>query len=319
MKRYHLIIASLVVVILSMGVFGFFYFVRQMNPLEVVLPRGIASSQPKPLYLLEGGEADGFNRPLGVTTDGSGRIYVADSANNRIVVYSPNGKFLFTFGKFGPGQGELNYPTSVAVTKDGLIAVSDFHNRRIQIFDDKGEFLRLFPKDAKKPLMPAVLALGENDVLYVSDVGSQQIVKFSVKGEELGRFGSPGGGEGQLNYANGITVDRKSGRIFVSDSNNARVQVFDGDGSISHVFDSGSGMVNPRGVAYYEKRNSLYVVDTFGHRIFVFDKDNKLARTFSSRGLGESELNFPNGIHIDSRGRIYITDRENNRISVWSY
>lgn len=319
MKRYHLIIASLVVVIMSMGVFGFFYFVRQMNPLEVLIPRTNADSPPQPLYMLDGGEADGFSRPLGVTTDGSGRIYVADSANNRIAVFNPSGKFLFSIGKFGYGEGELNYPTSVAISKDGLVVVSDFHNRRIQVFDSKGEFVRMFPADAEEPLMPTVLAIGESDVIYVSDVGSQQIISFTVEGEELGRFGSPGGGEGQLNYANGLAVDRKGKRLFVADSNNARVQAFDKDGNILYVLDSTAGMVNPRGVAYDEKRNALYVVDTFGHRVFVFDKEQQLVRTFSSRGVGQSELNFPNGIHVDSRGRIYITDRENNRISVWGY
>jgi sugar lactone lactonase YvrE len=41
--------------------------------------------------------------------------------------------------------------------------------------------------------------------------------------------------------------------------------------------------------------------------------------SFGQEGLRDGNFEFPNGIAVDNRGRVYVTDRENNRVQVWSY
>jgi sugar lactone lactonase YvrE len=63
------------------------------------------------------------------------------------------------------------------------------------------------------------------------------------------------------------------------------------------------------------------VIDTFSHLIRVYDLEQggRQLFTFGQRGVGNGEFNFPNDLAIDAAGRLYIADRENNRIQVWGY
>ncbi len=102
--------------------------------------------------------------------------------------------------------------------------------------------------------------------------------------------------------------------VWVADTNNGRVQAFTRRGRVLSVVE---GLAAPRGIAVY--RGLVHVVDVFQHRVFIFDAAGDLRYTFGGRGLGEGAFNFPNDIAIDGLGVIYVADRENNRVSVWSY
>jgi DNA-binding beta-propeller fold protein YncE len=64
------------------------------------------------------------------------------------------------------------------------------------------------------------------------------------------------------------------------------------------------------------------VVDAVGQIVKVFDistPEVKLLYSFGELGNSDGEFYYPNDIAIDQLGRLYITDRENNRVQVWSY
>jgi hypothetical protein len=88
-------------------------------------------------------ENEDFFNPKGFTVDKKGRIYILDSGNSRIQCFSPEGKFLFTFGKFGQGPGELSKEaTKIKLLEDGDLYVIDNHQRRITVYSPKGEYQR---------------------------------------------------------------------------------------------------------------------------------------------------------------------------------
>ncbi|MDW3229983.1 MAG: 6-bladed beta-propeller [Acidobacteriota bacterium] len=90
------------------------------------------------------GEQDFFHQVSDIAVDPSqSRIYLADSGNNRIVIFDFQGKFLGTIGKPGQGPGEFAKPTGIFVGQDSSLIVADFDNRRIQIFDPKGTLIRV--------------------------------------------------------------------------------------------------------------------------------------------------------------------------------
>ena len=72
-------------------------------------------------------------RPAGVAIDGD-RVYVADSDNHRVSMFSTEGKFLKSFGGKGEARVQFQSPRFVHVSKDGFILVADFKNGRIQVF-----------------------------------------------------------------------------------------------------------------------------------------------------------------------------------------
>ncbi|HNX58123.1 MAG TPA: VWA domain-containing protein [Spirochaetota bacterium] len=90
-----------------------------------------------------------FHGPEGVVFDSKGYIYVADSGNNRVQKFSPDGKFLLMFGSFGKYDAELSGPSGVAVMGD-RVYVTDTGNNRIAVFDDSGNFIENFSIEGLK-------------------------------------------------------------------------------------------------------------------------------------------------------------------------
>lgn len=62
-------------------------------------------------------------------------------------------------------------------------------------------------------------------------------------------------------------------------------------------------------------------MDTLGHRVLAYDIGGPVRLLFSvgSLGVGEGEFNYPNSIAVDKEGRLFVTDRENDRVQVWGY
>src|SRR5439155_8646 len=85
-----------------------------------------------------GGELD---YPVGVATDGSGNVYVADRNNDRIQKFDASGTFLTTWGSYGSENGAFSSPFGVATDGSGNVYVADRTNSRIQKFDASGIFL----------------------------------------------------------------------------------------------------------------------------------------------------------------------------------
>jgi hypothetical protein len=84
-----------------------------------------------------------FNGPSDVAFAENGEFYVSDGYfNSRIVKFSPDGKYLTSWGRKGSGPGEFDLVHCLAIDSKGLIYASDHRNSRIQIFEANGKFLR---------------------------------------------------------------------------------------------------------------------------------------------------------------------------------
>ncbi|HGJ65599.1 TPA: tandem-95 repeat protein [bacterium] len=108
-----------------------------------------------------------------------------------------------------------------------------------------------------------------------------------------------------------------SGNIYVTDTNNHRVQKFSKFGDL--IASWGTWGVNdgqfqkPWG-AVVDKLGYVYVVDSDNHRIQKFSSNGDFIMKFAKRGSGDGELIRPTGIAIDNQGNIYVADTDNNRI-----
>jgi DNA-binding beta-propeller fold protein YncE len=166
-----------------------------------------------------------FVYPVCVTQDPHGNFYIGEyGGNDRVQKFSVDGKFLLQIGRCGTGPGEFERASGV-VWHEGLLYIADSFNNRIQIFSDTGEFRAVFGAPGTKVELgyPYALALGPQSDLFVIEYSTARVSRFDLKsGRLLGRFGSPGRGEGQFATPWGIDVDSK-GTILVADTDNRRI------------------------------------------------------------------------------------------------
>jgi ABC-type Fe3+ transport system permease subunit/DNA-binding beta-propeller fold protein YncE len=125
-----------------------------------------------------------FSRAEGVGIDSQDRVYVADSCNHRIEIFSSDGKFLRTYGKAGSNLGEMSYPYDIRVDKQGYQFVCEFGNSRIQIFDANDKPVEALGKPGGAPgelSNPWSIALDSKGNLYVADSQNHRVQKFIRK------------------------------------------------------------------------------------------------------------------------------------------
>jgi DNA-binding beta-propeller fold protein YncE len=118
---------------------------------------------------------DAFNAPSAVVIAPNGDIFVGDghggNTNARIVKFSPDGKFIKTWGKKGSGPGEFDIPHALAMDSQGRLFVGDRNNNRIQIFDQDGKFIAQWKQFSR----PSGVFIDRNDVIYVADSESESV------------------------------------------------------------------------------------------------------------------------------------------------
>ena len=173
-----------------------------------------------------GGDS-GLLRPTGVVA-ADDRVYVVDTLGHQVVAIGVDGRVLERFGSRGAEPGQFNYPTSIARDRAGRLYVVDAMNFRVQVFTPQGRFISAFGRagDGSGDFSrPKGVALDSDGHVYVVD-GLQDVVQiFDADGRFLLAFGEPGREEGEFWLATGIAI--AGDRIYVADSSNGRVQVFD--------------------------------------------------------------------------------------------
>lgn len=242
-------------------------------------------------------------KPCGITCGPDGLVYVADTHEHRVSVFSPDGELVKAWGEYGLGPGQFIYPTDVALVPDStntravMAFVSEYGgNDRISAYDlisDPPKFLFSFGRegapDARHDVCfrrPQSLVFDPvARVLMVADAVNHRLGVFTEDGVLLrwiGRRnnsglvdGSPGSGAGEFAYPYGLALLR-DGTVLVSEYGNNRVQRIDpgrpvGSESVGCYGESGRGegqLAIPWGVAASEE--TVFVLDSGNNRIQSF-------------------------------------------------
>jgi DNA-binding beta-propeller fold protein YncE len=170
--------------------------------------------------------------PTGMAFDDDGNLYVTDLLkDHRVLVFDSDGKLKKKFGatfmvnKNNEAPGKFYFPNGVFVDRDNRIFVADSNNRRVQVFSPQGKFLYLIPTGG----LPRGIAIDKSNRLYVVDGLGHNITvykKTAKKDRSIATFGSQGRQFGQFMYPNGLALNESGSRVFVTDRENHRVQVW---------------------------------------------------------------------------------------------
>jgi len=274
---------------------------------------------------------DPFANPIYVALDKLGRVSVVDRVTHKIFIYSADGKFISVFpdpelGDVLPPLGEAlsHQPTFLNVNAATGFTIFDRPTRSVELYTLNGELVENFGASGDKFWVQQGISFDQNDNLYVTEVtsGRHRLWIFDPQGLVKRRFGSEGQGLDQFEFPNDVAVDSR-GHLYVSDTNNGRVKILSRTGRFINALGHGDGLSLPQGIGI--DRDWLYVVDAVNGYVRVFnlaDMEKRLPKplfNLGQYGLGEGEFNYPADIAFDNTGRLYMTDRLNNRVQVWSY
>ena len=142
-------------------------------------------------------------------------------------------------------------------------------------------------------------------------------IDFKSKKQPLLSVCEKGKGMEQLNYPHGVTVDNRTGNIYIADDDNNCVKVFDSTGKYLFKFGDNEGegkMYCPIGLAIYKDK---ILITQSNNCILNYQLNGKFIYRIGRQGRGELEfINFFSLTIDESNGDIYICDYNNNRIQV---
>ena len=171
-----------------------------------------------------------FAGPRGIAVDSQGRVFVADTGNNRVQAFTSAGVFLGKWGGLGSCLGCFNNPSGMAVS-NGEFYVADVLNHRIQVFNFPSGYVRQWGVSGILPgqlTSPTGLAFDTEGRIYVADQSNSSISVFTTTGGFLhswGSFGAFGSDPCCFNVPTAVAVDY-SGYTYVADQGNNYIKVY---------------------------------------------------------------------------------------------
>jgi sugar lactone lactonase YvrE len=262
--------------------------------------------------------ANSLRDPRGVAIDpNTGKVFIADSANNRILRYSgtaalANGaaaELVFGAAVFDdavPSTSQLGFrfPTGVFVDRIGRLWVADAGNNRVLCFNSASFLTSNFP--------------------FADKVLGQKLYTTNVAGTQKGEMKDP----------NGVWVD-STDRLWVADTGNQLIERFDAVSTKANgAFEDGivrgtlgpNRAIKPISVSV-SASGALFVADADGHRVLRYNNAASQTSGIPDAVLGQPTLNsttpattaagmnFPRGVFVTPDDVLWVTDAENQRVT----
>jgi DNA-binding beta-propeller fold protein YncE len=192
-----------------------------------------------------------LNKPVNLTIDESGKLYVADVVRNEVMVYTADGDFVRAIGR----NLNMKKLAGVAVGRENIYLLDNAASIVKVIDKTSFQFLRDIGTGKTEDdslWRPFAMTLDSQGYLYVSNIGTCKVLKMDADGHVLLSFGKQGDAPGEFARPRGVAVDPE-GRIWVVDAAFQNVQIFNDKGKLLLFFgDPGlpHGSMNlPAGIA----------------------------------------------------------------------
>ena len=164
-----------------------------------------------------------FGFPCGIAISIHSELFLVDDENYRVLKLNTERKPDLTFGDFDWGEGKLDQPCKVYVSPDDKVYVSDQAAGRVVVFDYYGNYLTHWGDGVLS--QPRGICQTPSGHILVADWGNHQIVVFDIAGRPVFNWGSLGDKIGAFNHPADVAC--YGDKVYVADSDNHRVQVFD--------------------------------------------------------------------------------------------
>jgi len=264
-----------------------------------------------------------LGEPYGMAVDSKNNLYVADQKVGAIFIFNTETREVEliknkTHAHFGRIIG-------LAMDDGDRLFVSDPGLRHILVFDSTHKAVDVITDGMVEPSMLAIDR--ENRLLYVSDIELDQVLVYDADSFKLKRKIGTTGHKHELTSAgdfakpSGVAVD-SDGNLYVCDTLNNRVEIFDADGKFISAFGkSGDGpgyFARPKGIAT-DSDNHIWVADGMQDRVQVFNQDQQLLITFGGHGLLPGMFQGIVSLAIDKNNRVFTSEIYPGRVQQFRY
>ena len=261
--------------------------------------------------------------PYGVAVDSKNNLYVADQKVGAIFVFNTETREVELIKN--KAHAHFNRIIGLAMDDGDRLFVSDPGLRHILIFNAKHEAEDMISDGI---VSPGGLAIDrENRQLYVADVELDQVLVYDADTLKLKRkMGTTGHNHelttpGDFAKPSGLAVDQE-GDLYVADTLNNRIEVFDADGKFVRTFGkSGDGpgyFARPKGVAI-DGDGHIWVADGVQDRVQVFNQENQLLIAFGGHGMLPGQFQGIVSIAIDKNNRVFTSEIFPGRVQQFRY
>jgi streptogramin lyase len=258
--------------------------------------------------------------PYGVAGDSKGHIYVADVTVAAVFNFDFENKKVNLIG-----YQKLKVPSGVAIDDADRIFVVDSGQDMIFVFRTDGSLEGSFGHD--KLVRPVGIAIdNENRFAYVVDSMGNRVAVFDADSYRFLRYvGKPKNMDalepGVFERPTNVALDSE-GNVYISDTFNARVQVFDADGTFLRTWgkpgSTAGYFMRPKGIAV-DADDHVYVVDSEFNNVQVFDTEGNILMYFGTRGDTPGTFTLVSGIGIDKQNRVVVTEQWTGRVQIFRY
>ncbi len=273
-----------------------------------------------------------MSKPGSVFVDGGGRLWVADTYNNRVLRFDHAsaiasgtkangvlGQSDFTHNIGHAGASGMSLPFDARVDAGGRLWVADTMNNRVLRFDNAAAKANggsaggvlgqtnftstAFATTRSGMYWPYAVFADAGGRLWVADAFNNRVLRFAgaaslanganasaVLGQSSFTSGGPATTRAGMNFPTGVGVDNSTGRLYVADLNNSRVT----------AFNSAASLTNGANATY------------------VLGQPNFTTGTPNTGGLSAATLNTPWGVFYDQSARVlWAADSGNNRVLMY--
>lgn len=271
----------------------------------------LPGAPPEDMYTGAGNGSRLFNGPSGLALGPSRSLLVADAGDHRIDRFSSSGNLLGWIGDAATGPGRLDHPTGVAVNSKGEVYVAD--RARLVSFSPSGSFDRVWTGSGTAFVDLVDVAIDPGDRVYVLDAGSGRVIRLDPDGTTTS-WGTVGTADGQLRAPSGLAV--ASGKIAVADVGNARVALFDDQGTFLEALPvpAWSGTAGLAADVAIDSSGTVWASSPASNSIEVYRPDGTRAGALAP--TGSDALDGPSGLVVAPGGALFVSNAGGDRITL---